>query len=220
MTKLKPATRRRNFIRNTITLSTGLTGLAFFPQEVLAEQAPPEGDNIIGPMEGFSPQVGTLVSMMNWMRGVVLYSVTKLSQTELDHLLDAKSNSIGAMLLHLVATETFYQGNTFEGRGDFTDTQKKQFGAAMSLGDEGRKLIKGHDLDYYLGQLKEVREKTLAEFKKRDDKWLMTIDPKFFGGEPTNNYSKWFHVCDHESNHNGQNKYIKSRLPGAKAGND
>ena len=220
MTKLTSAASRRNFIRNTVALSTGFTGLAFLPQEALAEQAPEEGLHIIGPREGFSPQVGTLVSMMNWMRNAVLRSVTKLSAIDLDHLLDANSNSIGAMLLHLAATETFYQGNTFEGRGDFTDAEKKQFGAAMSLGDEGRKMIKGHDLDYYLGQLKEVREKTLAEFKKRDDKWLMSIDPKFFGDQPTNNYCKWFHVCEHESNHNGQIKYIKSRLPGAKAGND
>lgn len=33
---------------------------------------------------------------------------------------------------------------------------------------------------------------------------------------PTNNYCKWFHVCEHESNHNGQIKFLKSRLPGAK----
>jgi hypothetical protein len=34
---------------------------------------------------------------------------------------------------------------------------------------------------------------------------------------PTNNYCKWFHVCEHESNHNGQIKLLAKRLPGAKA---
>ena len=32
---------------------------------------------------------------------------------------------------------------------------------------------------------------------------------------PTNNYCKWFHVCEHEANHNGQIKFLKGRVPGA-----
>ena len=60
---------------------------------------------------------------------------------------------------------------------------------------------------------KETREKTLAEFKKRDDKWLMTVTPKFFNGRPTNNYCKWFHVCEHESHHLGQIDFLIKRLP-------
>jgi hypothetical protein len=31
-----------------------------------------------------------------------------------------------------------------------------------------------------------------------------------------NNYAKWFHVAEHESNHDGQIKLLKRRLPGAK----
>lgn len=212
---------RRNFIKTTAALTSGITGLALFPQISFATiNAPEDGIHIVGPKEGFSPQIGTLVSMMNWMRMVVLGSVDNMSLEELDYLHDAKSNTIGAMLLHLAATEIFYQGNTFKGQKNFTDSEKIKWGAAMGLGDEGRKLIKGHNLNYYTSILKETREKTLAEFRKRDDKWLMTVDPKFFGGQPTNNYCKWFHVCEHESNHNGQIKWIKSRLPGAKASND
>ena len=66
---------------------------------------------------------------------------------------------------------------------------------------------------YYLDKLKEVREHTLTELAKRDDAWLMQVDPDRVRGEPTNNYCKWFHVCEHESNHNGQIKWIKGRLP-------
>ncbi len=220
MTRITSAVTRRNFIRTTAALSTGFGSMVLFPPVSYAHAAPEEGLHIIGPKEGFSPHVGTLVSMLNWMRTTVLRSVSKLGGTDLDHLLDANANSIGAMLLHLAATETFYQGNTFHGRMDFTESEKKQFGAAMNLGEEGRKMIKGNELSFYLDQLKDVREKTLAEFKRRDDKWLMTIDPQFFGDQPTNNYCKWFHVCEHESNHNGQIKYIKSRLPGAKPAND
>jgi len=70
-----------------------------------------------------------------------------------------------------------------------------------------------------LNLLKDTREKSLAEFRKRDDKWLMTVD-KDWGWGPTNNYCKWFHVAEHESNHNGQIKLLKSRLPGAKSASE
>jgi len=88
----------------------------------------------------------------------------------------------------------------------------------MNLGEPAREAIKGHDLNYYLAILKETREKTLAEFRKRDDNWLMSVDKQWPWG-PTNNYCKWFHVCEHESNHNGQIKFLKSRIPGVKSEN-
>jgi uncharacterized damage-inducible protein DinB len=179
------------------------------------------GPNIIGPRPGYSPQTGTLVSMLDWMRAVVLGSVKGLTVEQLDYLHDAKANSIGAMLLHLAATERYYQLHTFEGRswGDWSDAIKKQWDTPMELGEKARKSIKGNNLNYYLDALAEVREKSLLELKKRDDKWLMAVDEAWSWG-PTNNYCKWFHVCEHESNHNGQIKFIKSRLPGAKPGRD
>ena len=45
----------------------------------------------------------------------------------------------------------------------------------MNLGDPARKAITGNALDYYVNLLKETREKTLAEFRKRDDRWLNQI---------------------------------------------
>ena len=215
---MKPeiTTNRRAFIKSTATITAGFTAL---PTMLMATNSTvEEGINIIGPKEGFSPQIGTLVSMMNWMRATVMRSVKGLKQEELDYLHDPKSNTIGAMLLHLAATEVFYQGNTFEGLKDFKD--KETWSIPMGLGDEGRKTIKGHDLAYYENILSQTREKTLTELRKRDDKWLMSVDPKFFGGQPTNNYCKWFHVVEHESNHNGQIKWIKGRLPGATGGRD
>jgi hypothetical protein len=32
--------------------------------------------------------------------------------------------------------------------------------------------------------------------------------------------AKWFHVCEHESNHNGQVKWIKRRLPKVKGNSE
>lgn len=33
------------------------------------------------------------------------------------------------------------------------------------------------------------------ELAKRDDDWLMAVDKDWYW-EPTNNYCKWFHVCE------------------------
>jgi hypothetical protein len=176
--------------------------------------------NIIGPKDGYSPQIGTLVSMMAWMRMVLLSSVHGMTQPQLDYLLDNKANTVGALLLHLAATDTYYHIHTFEDKpwGSWDASVKQKWDLPMNLGEPARQSIKGHDLSYYLAILKETREKTLAEFRKRDDNWLMSVDKQWPWG-PTNNYCKWFHVCEHESNHNGQIKFLKSRIPGAKSEN-
>jgi uncharacterized damage-inducible protein DinB len=219
---------RRNFLKGSTaiagTISAGLCGLIPLPSlaRVAPDAAPASDANVIGPRAGYSPQIGTLVSMLTWVDGGVTSPVKGLTQPQLDTLFDANANTIGALLLHLAAAETFYQIHTFEGKpyGEVPDSVKKQFGSALELGDKGRKEIKGHDLGYYLSTMKEVREKTLAGFKQRDDAWLMTIDPKFFGDAPTNNYCKWFHVCEHESHHAGQIAFLVKRLPGAKPSAD
>ena len=82
----------------------------------------------------------------------------------------------------------------------------------MNLGEPARKGIKGNNLDYYLNALNETREKTLAELKKRDDKWLAALDTE----AGMNNYGKWFHVAEHESNHDGQIKFLKKPPAGRK----
>ena len=170
---------------------------------------------IIGPRDGYSPQIGTLVSMMNYLRDAVVRSVKGLTVEQLDFLLDDKANTIGALLFHLCATDAFYHEHTFKGLewGKWDESVTKKFGVAMELGDKGRSEIKGHNLDFYLDLLKETRESTFAEFRKRDDKWLATYDKAW----ECNTYWKWFHVCEHESHHQGQIAFLKSRIPGVKA---
>ncbi len=208
------APSRRNFLRTAAAFTAGASGVVLLPETAFSEDAEV---NIIGPKKGYSPQIGTLVSMMAWMRMVMLESVTGMSQKDLDYLLDEKANTIGALLMHLAATDRIYQVNTFEGNSlkELPASYKEKWAVAMELGEPARKAIKGNSLDYYLNLLSETREHTLAEFRKRDDAWLMAVD-KEWGWGPTNNYCKWFHVCEHESNHNGQIKLLKNRLPGAK----
>jgi uncharacterized damage-inducible protein DinB len=211
---------RRQFLETSGKLACGFTGatslLAFNPAQASATANETEpGPNIIGPRKPYSPHIGTLVSMLNWMRRTILIPVQGLTVAQLDYLHDEKANTIGALLFHLAAIERFYQINTFEGKkwGDFDDATQKRFGAAALLGDAARKEIKGNKLGFYLDILKEVREHTLAELGKRDDTWLMRVD-RDGDSAPMNNYCKWFHVCEHESNHNGQVKWLKARLPG------
>ena len=205
---------RRSFLKATAVATVGISGLTLLPETSWSEDSE---INIIGPKAGYSPQIGTLVSMLAWMRMVVLRSVKDMPLKDLDYLFDSNANTIGALLLHLVATETYYQMHTFEGKkwGSWPDSVKQKWDIPMNLGEPARKAIKGNSLDYYLNILHETRERSLAEFKKRDDSWLMSVDKEWPWG-PTDNYCKWFHVCEHESNHNGQIKFLKKRLPGAK----
>jgi hypothetical protein len=211
---------RRLFMRSaTGAAASTLAAASLSALTLPAPQQPadPPGLDIIGPKEGYSPQIGTLVSELTWMRYAVLQSVKGMSQKDLDFLLDDKANRIGALLLHLVATEKLYQANTFDNLNleKLPEDFKEKWGLPMELGAPARKAIVGHDLDYYLNLLHETREQSIAEFKKRDDKWLMAVDTTWSWGS-TNNYCKWFHVCEHESNHNGQIKLLKARLPGTK----
>jgi len=213
---------RRNFLKSAATFAGGIAGFSLLPAAVMAG-SPAEGksldkdSNIIGPKEGYSPQIGTLVSMMAWLRPQVIGSVKGMTTEQLDFLLDEKANTIGALLYHLAATDAFYHEHTFKGlaweKWDASVTEK--YGVAMELGDAARKKIKGNNIDFYLDLLQQSRESTLAEFRKRDDKWLMAVDEKWYWG-PTNNYCKWFHVCEHESHHLGQINMLKSRVPAAK----
>ena len=206
--------QRRKFLRNTTLAAVGVGTLSILPVFSHANPYTEDDINLIRPLEGYSPQIGILVSMLIWNRASVIKATQGLTQPELDFLVDAQSNTIGALLLHLAATDVIYQDLTFNNLKNFSADNEKKWIIPMDLGDEGRKQIKGNNLDYYLSALQETREKTLEELKKRDDKWFAEVDPKFFGNKPTNNFCKWFHVCEHESNHRGQMAVIRKRLPG------
>jgi uncharacterized damage-inducible protein DinB len=214
-------TGRRRFMKATATFATGILSFGVIPG-VHADSSITADNSllVIGPQEGYSPQIGTLVSMLNYNRDTIKRVVANLTVQQLDYLHDAQSNTIGALLMHLAAVDKFYQINTFEGRQEFNAEEKKRWDAGLELGDQGRKEIKGHDLKFYLDALDEVRQKTLAELKKKDDQWLLAIDPLWSKEQSINTYWKWFHVCEHESNHRGQISWLKGRLPGAKPGKE
>jgi hypothetical protein len=164
---------------------------------------------LIGPVNGFTPQIGTLVSMLNNMTSRVERDVIALAAEEVDNLMDSKANSIGALILHMAAAEVYYQVWTFENR-EFNEEEKKKWQVALDLGDEARKTIKGHSVEYYLNIYRDVRKKTLEEFRKRNDEWLFQTPAQ---DDSYNNFFSWFHMVEHQSSHLGQIRMIKKRLP-------
>lgn len=214
---------RRSFLRSSAAITAGSAFWAVGSPPLEAADANESNLNVLGPRAGYAAQIGSFVSELTWMREAngVISATKNLTMADLDYLIDPKANTIGALMLHLAATETYYQLNTFEGKkwDTWPDSVKQRWDAAMNLGDAGRKTIKGHDREYYLNILQETRAKTLAEFSKRDDAWFMAVDKEWPWG-PTNNYCKWFHVCEHEAHHTGQIAFLRKRLPGAKPDND
>ena len=207
---------RRALLKSGVGFVAGLSALSTLSAISAPPAAAAENSWIIGPQPGYTPEVGTLTSMLAFTRAQVVHNVQGLSQADLDFLLDAKANTIGALLLHLAATESFYAANTFNGaKWDAMPADlKKKWDVPMNLDEPARQAIKGHPLDYYLDALRTSREATLAGLRKVDDKWLATVHDE---GDnfSANNYGKWFHVAEHESNHDGQIKFLKSRVPGA-----
>lgn len=210
---MKKNNNRRNFLRTSGILSAGL----LLPNMNFASRPNPisnDSMHVFGKREGYTDEISILVSMMDWMRFVLIRDSNGLSQKDLDFLLDDNSNTIGAMLMHLAATERYYQLSTFSG----VSPTKLNYGlddavwsAGNNLGNAGRETFKGKPLSFYTDTLSEVREFSKEELKKRDDNWLMESS-NGFGNQPTNNYCRWFHVVEHESNHNGQIRYLKSRV--------
>jgi uncharacterized damage-inducible protein DinB len=137
----------------------------------------------------------------------VTNSVVNLSAEETDFLFDENANRIGALILHLAATEKYYQLYTFENRG-FNNEEKLEWETALNLGDNARASIVGKPIDYYLDIWTEVRKETFRLLKSKDDKWL---NSKLKTGN-MNNHWAWYHVMEHQSNHMGQIRFIIKRI--------
>lgn len=164
--------------------------------------------NTINAEEGFTPQVGVLVSMLNDLSNRLERTVQELDVDDIDYLLDENANSIGTLIMHLAATEKIYQVYTFEQR-EFNAEEEKEWGTAMSMGKDAQKKFTGKEVKEYLEQFKAVRAKTLEYLKDKDDAWLAekTIDGNM------NHHWAWFHVMEHQSSHLGQILLIQKRIP-------
>lgn len=188
-----------------------MAGTLALPHHTFAAPTANEGNiNHIGPVAGFTPLIGTLISMLDWVSDSVITYNAKLTVEQLDYLHDKDSNTIGSLLLHVAATEVIYQDLTFHNLTDFSPANKGKWGVAMKLDENARQEIKGHPLSYYKDAIDEVRTATKKEMKQRDDVWLLSGETKDWNW---NNYCKWFHVTEHYANHRGQMTWYAKRMP-------
>lgn len=162
----------------------------------------------IEPLPGYAPTIGRLVGILTYSRQSLLAAVEGLSRAELDHLHDARSNSIGALLAHVAAVERWYQLLTFEDREPSAD-DAAPWSAALDLGDEGRRQLRGRELPSYLDDLAETRRATLGALAQRSDTWL---EEPLAASPALNAHWAWFHVAEDEISHRGQIRWLRPRL--------
>ena len=162
--------------------------------------------NVIKAPKGYDTQIGNMVSMLDDLKSRVTRSVAGLDQEETDFLLDENANRIGAMILHLAATEKYYQVYTFENRG-LNLVERQQWEIAQNLGETARKELVGKPITYYLDIWDEVRKETKRLLKTKDDSWFESM----VAGSSMNNHWAWYHVMEHQANHMGQIRMIAKR---------
>ncbi len=167
---------------------------------------PLNAQNIIEPLDGYSPQIGVLVSMLEDMKNRVERTVEDMEIESIDYYFDENANSVGSIIMHLAATEAFYQAFTFENRELNQDEQAK-WSTAQNLGDEAKERYKGKNVKEYLAEFDKVRERTLELFRTKDDTWLAEMT------QSMNNHWAWYHVMEHQSSHLGQILLMKKRIP-------
>tara|TARA_R110000850_G_scaffold56933_3_gene133621 strand:- start:39 stop:605 length:567 start_codon:yes stop_codon:yes gene_type:complete len=167
-----------------------------------------QAQNTIEPPKGYSTQIGNMVAMLDDLKSRVTRSVENLKQHEVDFLLDDDANRIGAMILHLAATEKYYQVFTFENRS-FSSKEDKEWMLPLELGEPARKELVNKPISYYLDIWDTVRKETKKLLKTKDDNWFNAQVKK----SSMNNHWAWYHVMEHQANHMGQIRLILKRVP-------
>ena len=166
-------------------------------------------DYRIRSVDGYTKNIGELVSMLEHTRAVTLQGIKDLSVEQLDSIIPSGGNSIGALLKHIAAIEKAHQLISFQER-DFTKEELEIWEDALYLGEAGRTIC-SHEIQYYVQLLQSVREETLEYLSEQDDEWLMS-ERKWPNGVAHNQYYLWFHVLEDEISHRGQIKMLKSKL--------
>ncbi len=120
-------------------------------------------------IDGYTPQIGALISMLDDLKGRVTRQVKELDLEETDFLLDDQANRFGALILHLAATERYFQLETFYDTS-LDEEQDKEWLIALHLGEEARNKLTGKPISYYLAKWDEVRTETKEVLKTKDEK--------------------------------------------------
>ncbi|KAA0742301.1 DUF664 domain-containing protein [Bacillus wiedmannii] len=166
-------------------------------------------DYRIRSMDGYTKNIGELVSMLEHTRAVTLQEINDLSVEQVDFIMTSGGNSIGALLKHIAAIEKAHQLISFQER-DFTKEELEIWEDALYLGKAGR-TIRGNEIQYYIQILQSVREESLKYLNEQDDEWLMS-ERKWPNGVAYNQHYLWFHVLEDEISHRGQIRMMKNKM--------
>lgn len=159
------------------------------------------------PVKGYSEQIGLMVFMLEDLRLRITDQVKDLNLTETDYLYDGDANSIGALIMHLISTEVYYQTETLTPT-EWSAEELRLLGMAGELNEKTKKSLTGKPIHYYLDLWEKVRARSLDGLKEKDDAWFLSeID------EGINYQYVWYHVMEHSANHMGQIARIKNSLP-------
>ncbi len=91
-------------------------------------------DYRIRSVDGYTKNIGELVSMLEHTRAVTLQEISNLSVEQLDSIMLSGGNFIGALLKHIAAIEKAYQLISFQER-DFTKEELEIWKDALYLGE-------------------------------------------------------------------------------------
>lgn len=161
----------------------------------------------IKPSEDYTHDIGVMVTMLEDLKVRITEEVKNLDQSETDFLFDENANSIGALVMHLISTEAYYQIETLEER-QWTTEERERLGIAGGLNEESKSKLIGKPIEHYLDLWEEVRQKTLMGLKTKDDAWFASNIE-----DGINYHWVWYHVMEHQANHMGQISLVKNRLP-------
>src|ERR1044071_6149793 len=119
---------------------------------------------LVKPLEGFSPQVGALLSMMEVARATTKHRVSQLNSEQLDWRFDPQSNSVGMLLGHIAALEELYTIEHIEQRAA-TEEENAWLTPRLDLGRAGLLAMQGTDLDAYLTKLDKGRARLIEALR-------------------------------------------------------
>jgi hypothetical protein len=121
-------------------------------------------------LPGYTPHISRLLVMMQYVRETTLHAVRDLNVAQLDYLVHPQGNSIGMLLAHIAAVEEGYYLEAVAGQEVDWETP------ALTLGEAGRRALRGKPLEHYLSELERVRAQTIKGFLTCDDVWLHAED--------------------------------------------
>jgi len=158
-------------------------------------------------VEGYSPNIGMMVYMLEDLKDRITQQVKDLDQFQVDYMYDSSANSIGALIMHLVSTEFYYQTATLENL-EWTKDDLTELSVAAELNKKVKNMLRGKPIKHYLDLWDKVRKRTLKELKIKNDDWFASNIE-----DGLNYHYIWYHVMEHSANHMGQIATIKNRLP-------